>query len=246
MSSSAKPPLPQVAYGEGPEVFRTYPHQLQAEPYYEQAPLPPLVSSEKGKILGLQRQVFWLCLTLLVVVIVAAVGGGVGGTLAVQSAKSKAEAPSQATTVVTVSPVGIQTSGSPSALLPSPTTSVARGSTTQTLGSVYTPTPPKDVLLVDYSCPASGKVSIALDTVFDCIVGNSPLQDYAGFVAYSQRDCLEACILANIVQKKIVCVAVAYSGKMQQMWTSVGANCFLKTQLGTVSGGDDWTILKRI
>lgn len=79
-------PLPQTAYGEGPEVDHRLP---QPPPVLEQVqvlPLPPLVPG--AKILGLRRQTFWLGLILLVVVVAAAIGGGVGGSLAVQKAKS--------------------------------------------------------------------------------------------------------------------------------------------------------------
>ena len=87
MSTPHKDQLPQVAYGEGPEVFNPHQHQSILEPQHVQpefVPAPP----KKSGILGLPRQTFWLCLILLVVVIAAAVGGGVGGTLAVQNAKS--------------------------------------------------------------------------------------------------------------------------------------------------------------
>ena len=84
MSNPSKSTLPQVAYGDGPEVFHPYPHQL--EPPHAQA----LSSPEPAKspnILGLRRQTFWLILILIAVVVTAAVAGGVGGSLAVQNAK---------------------------------------------------------------------------------------------------------------------------------------------------------------
>lgn len=79
-------PLPQTAYGEGPEVDH---RPQQPPPVSEQVqvlPLPPPVPG--AKIVGLRRQTFWVGLILLVVVVAAAVGGGVGGSLAVQEAKS--------------------------------------------------------------------------------------------------------------------------------------------------------------
>jgi hypothetical protein len=84
MSHPSKSALPQVAYGDGPEVFNPYPQQL--EPQHVQAISSP-EPAKSPKILGLRRQTFWLSLILIAVVIATAVGGGVGGSLAVRNAK---------------------------------------------------------------------------------------------------------------------------------------------------------------
>jgi hypothetical protein len=93
MSHSAKSPLPQVAYSDGPEVLESYPHQAQAYPDYEPTLSAPR-QHEDSMILGLRRPTFWLCLILIAVVVIAGVGGGVGGSLAVQNAKSVIPRPS--------------------------------------------------------------------------------------------------------------------------------------------------------
>lgn len=73
--------LPEVAYGEGPEMIHSDPPEFQPG----SSSLPP----SKGPVtLGLRRPTFWLLLVLIAVIIIAAVGGGVGGSLAVQDAKS--------------------------------------------------------------------------------------------------------------------------------------------------------------
>ena len=85
--------------------------------------------------------------------------------------------------------------------------------------SPYTPTPPADVSrLADGSCPSSGRVSLTVlggSSVFACNPGTDyPGNDITGLVAYTLQQCLESCLLANRVQDKKVCVAVAYSDRL--------------------------------
>ena len=77
--------LPQVAYGEGPEVVRSDPPQSKLGHEHVPSYLKP---AKSPTILGLRHPTFWLLLILIAVVIIAAVGGGVGGSLAVKNAKS--------------------------------------------------------------------------------------------------------------------------------------------------------------
>jgi hypothetical protein len=87
MSHSTKSPLPQVAYSDGPEVLESYPHRAQVYPDHEPTLSAPR-QHENSTIVGLRRPTFWLCLTLIAVAVIAGVSGGVGGSLAVQNAKS--------------------------------------------------------------------------------------------------------------------------------------------------------------
>lgn len=84
--------LPEVSYSQEPEVQHSHLPQLAPgkeilATQHEQGPrpLPPLA---KSKILGLERQTFLLVLVLVIVIIAEAIGGGVGGSLAVQNARS--------------------------------------------------------------------------------------------------------------------------------------------------------------
>lgn len=85
MSHPSRNALPQVAYGEGPEVYQTYTHQQEPSQIDQSSPRKLARSS---KILGLRRKTFWLGLILIAVVIAAALGGGIGAPHALQKTKS--------------------------------------------------------------------------------------------------------------------------------------------------------------
>jgi hypothetical protein len=140
-----------------------------------------------------------------------------------------------------VSPSGSQTSVSPAALLPSSTTSSA----TQTPESIYTPMPPVEVLRVNGSCPSSGRLIVTFmgkDSEFACSAQTDlPGNDIAGLVAYTLQQCLESCILTNVVQGNDVCVAVAHSEYLRQMYLQYEGNCFLKSSKAGKIAQPDWT-----
>jgi len=68
-----------------------------------------------------------------------------------------------------------------------------------------------------------------------------PGNDITGLVAYTLEQCLESCGLANYVQGKKICLAVAYAGKLSVYYNQYRANCFLKKSTDTKGTSADWT-----
>ena len=144
-----------------------------------------------------------------------------------------------------MSPSGSQTSMSPVALLPSSATSSTTSSATQTPESIYTPRLPADVSRVNSSCPSSGRFTVTVmeqSSEFVCSAQTDfPGNDITGLVAYTLQQCLESCILTNIVQGKNVCVAVAHSEYLSQLYLQYKGNCFLKSSTAGKMANPSWT-----
>ncbi|OAL48512.1 hypothetical protein IQ07DRAFT_632853 [Pyrenochaeta sp. DS3sAY3a] len=235
--------LPEVSYSQEPEVQPSSLPQFAPGKaiQYEQPPAHPQPAA-KPKILGLQRQTFLLVLVLVVVIIAATVGGGVGGSLAVQNARTKASSLGQTTTIISVFPSSSQGSASITDILSTSATSSAPSSSV----SVYYPPAPSLVALVNSSCPASGKITVeVLDefATYSCtektdFIGN----DITGLVAYTLVQCLEACGQANRVQGGGTCVAVVHSPMLNIQYARFGANCFLKKATAPQRPNDEWNV----
>lgn len=79
----------EVAYTPAPEVYESKAPSdtVHQPPYYAVEDVQPS-ATPKPRVCGLRRPTFVLLLVIAFVVIAASVGGGVGGSLAVQNARS--------------------------------------------------------------------------------------------------------------------------------------------------------------
>ncbi|KAI0521430.1 hypothetical protein F5B22DRAFT_596797 [Xylaria bambusicola] len=192
--------------------------ELRTEPTKPWAPAPyysPPV--QEPTVCGVRRTTFLLSVALAVVIIVAAVGGGVGGSIAVNNAKSACNshvAPDSnvaaATTTVTA-------------------TVTATGSPSSTTGIIVVPTG-----MVKLDCPGGLDNDMAI-TLGDkswtfkptCDVDYSG-GDFGAVIAYSFHDCLQACAAHNSFSGKDECTAITYRTDQTKYIPSNYGNCWLK------------------
>ncbi|KAI0970172.1 hypothetical protein F4678DRAFT_149100 [Xylaria arbuscula] len=177
-------------------------------------PAPPTYTRERT-IFGIRRATFFLSITLVVVVIVAAVGGGVGGSLAVQNAKSAC--------------ISNNTSGQSivTATVTAPA-AVTGSATPTTSGRIVATTG-----VVQLDCPGiTQDKSITLEThtwtfAPACGVDYSG-SDFGAVVVYTLHDCLQACAAHNHFSGEDECTALTFAANQTQYIPTDYGNCWLK------------------
>jgi hypothetical protein len=102
------------------------------------------------------------------------------------------------------------------------------------------------VLLVDSSCPTSAITTISVRGIlnsYNCTEQTDyPQNDITALTAYTLQQCVEACVLYNISQNNKICLGVAHSPHMKDLYNSVTGNCYLKKAFGDRRPElNDWT-----
>ncbi|KAI3332493.1 hypothetical protein HD806DRAFT_480764 [Xylariaceae sp. AK1471] len=169
-------------------------------------------------IFGVRRATFFLSLALVIVILVAAVGGGVGGSVAVQNARSSCisdRAPVTVTTTITAA-------------------AAATGAATSTTEPLVVPTG-----VVKLDCPGlTDDIAISLGAdswVFTPSCGTDYSgSDFGAVIAYSFNDCLQACAAHNHFSGKDECTALTFKANQTLEIPKDYGNCWLKT--GTPKG----------
>ncbi|TGJ82604.1 hypothetical protein E0Z10_g6165 [Xylaria hypoxylon] len=195
-------PQPMKAWGQGPSFSSPAPERT---------------------ICGVRRATFFLSIALVVVIIAAAVGAGVGGSLAVQNAKSACisnttDEPTVVTTMVTAAVVTMTVTAA----------AVTTRSATSTSGPLVVPTG-----VVKLDCPGlTDDMAISLGTdswVFTptCDLDYSG-SDFAAVIVYSFHDCLQACAAHNYFSGEDECTAVTFRADQTKNIPTHYGNCWLK------------------
>ncbi|KAI1822401.1 hypothetical protein F4861DRAFT_389588 [Xylaria intraflava] len=176
----------------------------------------PTVQKQEPTILGVRRPTFFLSVALAIVIIAAVIGGGVGGSLAVQNAKSSCE------NTHGPAPVALTITNAAPSAAPSATA-------TSTGGPLVVPTG-----VVKLDCPnITDDINIVLGTdvwVFTPVCGvDYTGSDFGGLVAYSLHDCLEACASHNHFSGKNECTAITFQANQTFYIPTNYGNCWLKS-----------------
>ncbi|KAI0426676.1 hypothetical protein F5Y09DRAFT_318222 [Xylaria sp. FL1042] len=187
---------------------------LQPTKYWAQGPAPLPVPIREQTICGVRRVTFLLSVALAVVIIAAAVGGGVGGSLAVQNAKSTCMGDKNGDLTVITTTV----------TAPAATTTSA----TSTTGPLVVPTG-----VVKLDCPdLTNDIAISLGAdswVFTPACGTDYTgSDFGAVIAYSFHDCLQACAAHNHFSGEDECTALTFAANQTQYIPSNYGNCWLK------------------
>lgn len=110
----------------------------------------------------------------------------------------------------------------------------------------YTPTPPRDVLRIDVSCPnttiSSPNAGAPVD--FRCVEHkDASLNDIVWFTAYTLQACIDGCTAFNRGgQTDVKCRGVALGEDLShQAVVNAGANCWLKTKMNQSAFTDSQT-----
>ncbi|KAI1294290.1 hypothetical protein F5Y03DRAFT_319404 [Xylaria venustula] len=196
--------------------------EVTSEPTKAWAPGPALPTYTRERtIFGIRRTTFFLSITVIVVVIVAAVGGGVGGSLAVQNAKSACI--SNSTTGISIV----------TATVTAP--AVVTGSATPTTSGLIVAA----TGVVPLDCPNTTKdITITLGTakwVFTPACGTDYSgSDFGAVIVYTLHDCLQACAAHNHFTGQDECTAITFAANQTQYIPTDYGNCWLKK--GSPSG----------
>ncbi|KAH7074595.1 hypothetical protein BKA63DRAFT_596123 [Paraphoma chrysanthemicola] len=253
MSQFPKHSAPELAYADGLEALSSFPAPVEQPGLHTCPPVAPddgqlhqSHETEKHKtIFGLRQTIFWLLLLLLAVVIFAAIGGGVGGTIAVQKERSKAQAAAQeaARTAVFSQPLRPSTStatsqtGSMSSANPTPTT-------------IYAPPAIETTLRVNNSCDASNQIRVNVERVnynFICRPQtDAGRNDIIAIVAFTLQHCVEACAKYNAIQKTNSCLGVSFSEYLSDYYRRMDANCWLKSDVSRRYQNNDWVLVSLV
>ncbi|KAH9869905.1 hypothetical protein J1614_006826 [Plenodomus biglobosus] len=201
-------------------------------------------AQQHGQVLGLRQRNFWILIFLALVVLCAAIGGSVGGTLAVQNARSNAildtssnsnpetsPSPSSPSSSSSSPPTNTPATPSPPTRLPSNT--LLPPSTTATpfpSNTPYTPLPATLVPTIDNSC-ASPTLTAFNGASYACSPDSNFFgADITGIIAYTLQQCVDACSTMNEVAGQRRCVAVALNHDLAAAYRNLkGANCWLKS-----------------
>ncbi|KAL2062869.1 hypothetical protein VTL71DRAFT_5941 [Oculimacula yallundae] len=246
-----------IAMASSPEVFHPAPHsdlevsqsgqhqvtmgdkfhadqpQSAVPPQYYY-PSPEQDVRKERTILGVRPATFFLSLALVVVILVAAIGGGVGGTMAVNNAKSANSNGAALTTTVlstyttTIAATATDASASGTGT-PSSTSTTASIITVPTAGTVALDCPTIDGTQIRMALGST-------TSVFDLVCGRDypgSRNDIVALTVYSVDDCARACASYNRNSGSKFCKGAAYRSDLTRNIPVNFGNCWLKNATST-------------
>ncbi|KAH7323592.1 hypothetical protein BKA65DRAFT_71369 [Rhexocercosporidium sp. MPI-PUGE-AT-0058] len=247
-----------------PEVFHPPPHSdlevsapgqhqvTVADKFYSDQPqeaVPPQYyhGSPEGDrrkertICGFRAATFFLSLALVLVILAAAIGGGVGGTMAVNNAKSANSnsngAAFTSTVISTYTTTATPVSGA------SASGTATKTSTSASILSV----PTSGTLALD--CPNIDNTELRMTlietSVFTVVCGRDypgAKNDIIAVTVYSLADCARACASYNRNSGSEICKGAAFKTDLLANVQVNFGNCWLKNNTNTPSSGSSNTL----
>ncbi|PVH83239.1 hypothetical protein DL98DRAFT_513502 [Cadophora sp. DSE1049] len=239
-----------------PEVYHPPPHSdlevsspgqntvTVADKFYSDRPqeaVPPQYYYGSGEgdarkertMCGVRPATFFLSLALVLVILAAAIGGGVGGTMAVNNAKS------ENSNEAAISTITITTTASPAT--GTIASASASGSSTSTSASIIS-VPTAGTVALD--CPnidnTELRMTLVETSVFTVICGRDypgAKNDILAVTAYSLTDCARACASYNRNSGSKECKGAAFKNDLSYNVPVNYGNCWLKNNTQSPSSG---------
>ncbi|CZS89596.1 uncharacterized protein RCO7_02513 [Rhynchosporium graminicola] len=221
--------------------YADQPPQSAVPPNYYYAS-PESDARKQRTICGVRPATFFLSLALVVVTLVAAIGGGVGGTMAVNNAKSANVVNSNA--AVCTSTVFSTASATPTSLDAFPSSTASGTETSPTSSSSTTSSiimvPTAGTVFLD--CPTIDGTQIQMNLgspyVFNLVCGRDfpgAKNDIVALTVYSVDDCARACASMNRNSGNKICKGAAYKSDLTLNVPVNYGNCWLKNTTSTPS-----------
>ncbi|KAH7380959.1 hypothetical protein BKA64DRAFT_713513 [Cadophora sp. MPI-SDFR-AT-0126] len=241
-----------------PEVYHPPPHSdlevsspghntvTMADKFYSDRPqeaVPPqyYYGSPEGDarkertMCGVRPVTFVLSLALVLVILAAAIGGGVGGTMAVNNAKSENN------NKAAISTITITTTASPATGTIASASASASGSSSSTSASIIS-VPTAGTVALD--CPnidnTELRMTLVETSVFTVICGRDypgAKNDILAVTVYSLTDCARACASYNRNSGSKDCKGAAFKNDLSYNVPVNYGNCWLKNNTQSPSSG---------